>query len=143
MEVIIKFKNHSGLPEISQIAFAKELWEGGKNFSRFGDDNLINRYSMLSLSWDKWLDNVSIEVDLDSRTYIEIKKDNNKSEFHLSINNDAILVDLRAFIRAILFISKSTEGIILWNKQWITCERFIEENKNLIVMDFNEALKGK
>jgi hypothetical protein len=87
------------------------------------------------------LDNITFEGDLNATTYIEIERNNKESEFHLSINKGATLVDVRAFIRAILFISRSTSGIILWNKKWITLDEFIEDNKKLITMDFNEALE--
>ena len=70
--------------------------------------------------------------------YFEFKKD--QSEVYIEIDDSSLLVDFRAYCKAILFFSEGYKGMIYWNCFWITSEEFLDENDRFMNMKFEHSI---
>lgn len=141
MRVHIELENLKKLPQIHQLDLAKIMWEEGNNFSRMGNSCYINECTYLTLSWDKWLDDKRWESNSKSKEYIDFEYYEVDKELHVEIKDDSLILDKRAFHRAIVFIANSISAKVNLNEEeWIDIKEYTTRNSYFLNMTFQEAL---
>lgn len=141
MKVFIKLDNLNNLPQICQLDLAQIMWEKGQTFSRCGDDIYINRCTQLSLSWDKWLDDIRWHNNPKSKEYINFEYDAANRLLVIEIESDSLVVDKRAFHKAILFISQAIQSKISFDgDEWMDTEEYSKRFAYILNMNFIESV---
>lgn len=155
MITYIGFKEKTMLPSMEELVYY--IWARDINFSFFKTGRDICDSTEISLSWDKWLDNAEWSGNEKSKEYINFTlyplcniKNAVTNEFYdfcmlsnfsnvleVEINDNAIMMDKRAFARAIYYISKNCNGYIQWQNSVIDVDHYFSLNEVLIKTAFD------
>jgi hypothetical protein len=136
MQLYINMKNIKSLPNRDDLK--KVMWENASSISHALD---LQDYNSLMLSWDKWIDDKRWSNGvLKSYEHINFELIN-KELILIEIDNDALLVDKRAFYSSAMLIAERTNGTISTdNSKWDTINDFYDYAKDYLKYTFDEAV---
>lgn len=122
------------------------MWRKDINFSKIGNSVFFKKCTLLVLSWDKWLDDPRWNATSKWREYIsfELPKIANDSGQLMTIEMDdeALLVDKRAFYKATIYIAQLTQGEISEdNIKWLSPQQYAETLEKYLTISFDEAVE--
>ena len=107
---------------------------------RIGNDFYINKSTVISLAWDKWIDNEILKKETNEYLNIEINK--KLKLITIEIDNNAMYVDIRAFHKAIIFYLSNTNGrIIAADNNEVSLNDYLNHNKDIINTAFQVAVE--
>lgn len=159
MKTIVFFSNRDNIPSMEKLATF--IWSINVSYSYIKTGNDFYDSDDLAISWDKWIDNHEWSGHDKSSEYIGFnivickdcikkfklnlisKEIDSKYCMRIDIADDALLIDKRAYLRAIYLIAKSCNGYILEenSKSLLTSDEFYEKYRDIIEMPFTKEFK--
>jgi hypothetical protein len=114
------------------------MWEKALSVSHAFD---LQENNSLMLSWDKWIDDKRWSNGI-PKSFEHINFEfQNKKLIKIDVDDDALLVDKRAFYRSAILIAERTNGTISTdNSNWVTVNEFCENAKNYLKYSFDKAV---
>jgi len=136
VQLFISLTNSNNLPSRDDIK--KVMWEKALSISHALD---LQEFNSLMLSWDKWIDDKRWS-DGTPNSFEHINFEfQNKRLIKIDVDDDALLIDKRAFYRSAFIIAERTNGTISTdNSTWLTVNEFCEYAKNYLKYSFDEAV---
>ena len=139
MELFIKINNIASFPSIEELKSI--MWYENASISRVGNDKLLRSGEEISLSWDKWIDDLRWSNHSQSKEYIYlqfIQPDICKIE----IEDSALFVDKRAVILAAKYLVEIDDANSSFdNVKWLKKNDFFEVIKQYLQFSFENAVE--
>lgn len=144
MRTYIIVKGRKALPKTFELAAV--MWKEGISLSRCGDAYEFKNCTTLALSWDKWIDDEkwSGKNKSSQLIYFELPKkiEDYSDKITIEMDDNAVLVDKRAFYKAAIYIAEMSEGkISIDGIKWLTPEKYKQQFKDYLDYSFEEAVE--
>jgi hypothetical protein len=142
MKLFIKYKEKNSLPDIADLV--STMWKEGISVSKAADAVSFRECTSLSLAWDKWLDDKRWASHSKFKEYIYFvittKDHGHTNKIVIEMDDDATVIDNRAFHKAAVYIAEKTQGEISADGiVWLDPKKYTETIKKLLKYSFKEA----
>lgn len=152
MYAILKFSELNTLPDIKPLV--KFIWNDEADISVVSDGKSLTDSSSVAITLNKRLINKKGRSKIREYIYFDIINNENKETYkvEISVDDDAAMLNVRAFYRAVYFILEKTDGSIikysypsneiisLPNEQGFKYQQFKSLFSEKIQMDYYNAL---